>query len=520
VTTTYVLTAREAAARDAAAIAAGIPSRALMRQAGAAAAAEIHRRLPDRAERGCAVFAGPGNNGGDACVIAGALDERGLRVRVCEVVEARTDDARAERALVHDRIALGAPDGHEGVVIDGLLGTGATGEPHGEIAAAVARIRELAAAGASVVALDVPTGLDASSGAGSDSVIADITLTFSSLKRGHLVARDRCGTIVVLDIGLGAFGDPGDAAPTLVDARRVRDHVPRIPVDAHKGTRGRIAIVGGGAGMVGAALLAARAALRSGVGLPRLVVAEESLAIVQGAAHDAIAAVWPANDAEAARTIGEWAHAVVIGPGLGRSHVTRVLVERVLRAWRGPTVLDADALNVFEGDADALGRLLAGRPALLTPHPLEFARLTGLPLERVLAERFDVGLDLARRARATVLLKGVPTVLFSPDGARLVSATGSPTLAVGGSGDVLSGIAATLLAQMGDPLDAGACAAWVHGRAGELARDASGGVRGTTLDDVLDALPGAWRHVPSTAPYPVLAELPAVGADPRRDVTA
>ncbi|MFL5577883.1 MAG: NAD(P)H-hydrate dehydratase, partial [Gemmatimonadaceae bacterium] len=217
--------------------------------------------------------------------------------------------------------------------------------------------------------------------------------------------------------------------------------------------------------------------------------------------------------------------ALLVGPGLGRSAATRALVEGLLVAWRGPVVLDADALNVFEGDADALGALLVGRPALVTPHPAEFARLAGGSVRDAVEERYEAAPALARRLGACVLLKGVPTLLAAPDGRVLVSAAGTPALAVAGSGDLLSGVCVTLLAQMDDALAAAACAAWAHGRAGERALESRppriddrgvadrGGllVRGATLDDVLAALGGAWSEPERRAPYPVLGDLPAVG---------
>ncbi|MDE3172157.1 MAG: NAD(P)H-hydrate dehydratase, partial [Gemmatimonadota bacterium] len=243
----------------------------------------------------------------------------------------------------------------------------------------------------------------------------------------------------------------------------------------------------------------------------------------------------------------DWADAVAVGPGLGRTRRARALVERVLAHWRGPVVLDADALNVFADDLDALAALLDGRRAVLTPHPAEFARLTHVTVPEVLAHRFDIGSRLAARLGATVLLKGTPTVVFAPDGrSRLVSASGTPALATGGSGDLLSGIAATLVAQMDDPTEAAACAAWVHGRAAELAQlgprreeppfdpdldeplgdrapaPAPSGARGAprrdarglTLDDVLAALPDAWRVSTAVPRPPVLVELPAVERRP------
>jgi NAD(P)H-hydrate epimerase len=357
-----------------------------------------------------------------------------------------------------------------------------------------------------VVALDVPSGLDASTGEGDVTVTADLTITFGTLKRGALVKRDRCGRIVVVDIGLGAHTSLDDGAATLVDRSWVASRVPRIAVNAHKGTRRRVAIVGGTEGMAGASILAARAALKSGVGMARAVVHPASVPPLQASVPAALTRPWPDSDADLQESIGEWAHAVVIGPGLGRASDTRARVERILRAWRGPVLLDADALTVFEGDAPALGSLLGGRKAIVTPHVVEFSRLSGKSVEEILAAPFDVGRELASTLGCVVLLKGVPTVLTAPDGRSLVSAAGTPALATGGSGDVLAGVAGTLLAQIDDPLDAAACAAWIHGRAGELA--GSRGARGTSIDDVVDQLANVWSEPVSRPRPPILAELP------------
>ena len=484
-------------------------------------------RYPFHVGSGAFVLAGPGNNGGDAWVVARALAATGATVHFHEPVEARTSDTVAERALALPMLGDGAltrmplgsllPSFGQRLVIDGLLGTGATGAPRGPVEEAIALIERLRANGATVVSLDVPSGVDATTGhCAGRSVTADLTLTFGTLKRGILTARDRCGAVAVLDIGLGTHSELADGAPPLVDARYVAGVLPSIPANAHKGTRKRLAIVGGAVGMAGAVVLAARAAARSGVGMVKLVVGTESLPVVQEAEPAALARVWPDDDETARRDVAEWADVVAIGPGLGRTKETRQLVERILRVWQGPVVVDADALNVFAGDAGALGALLAGRSALLTPHPAEFARLADVGVDEVLTSRFDIGRTLAERCRAVVLLKGVPTIVTAPDGTQLVSATGSPALATAGSGDVLTGIAATLLAQIGDALAAGAAAAWVHGRAAELAQEAAPSVghrstRGTTLDDVLAALPATWQLDARPTRYPVLAELPAVG---------
>jgi NAD(P)H-hydrate epimerase len=504
----HVTSAAEAAARDSAAIAAGTPSRALMQRAGAAAAAEIARRHPRALRSGVTVYAGPGNNGGDAWVVARALAAVGTTVRVIAVGEARTDDARAERELSRGLVEEGTSR-FGAIVVDGLLGTGARGTPRDEIADAIASILDARRQGATIVALDVPSGLDATTGeTPGASVRADLTLTFGTLKRGLLVARGLAGRIVVLDIGLGTFGD-ADRAPVLAHPSWVRGAIPPIAADAHKGARKKLAIIGGAQGMVGACMLAARAAMKSGIGMVRLIVTSANLPVVQGALPEALARSWPESDTALKESILDWADGVLIGPGLSDTAKARALAERVLRAWRGPVVVDADALNVFKGDVKTLGALLSGRPAVATPHPAELARLTGASLASVLEQRFDVGSDLARALGAAVLLKGVPTIVSSPDGQRIVSAAGTPALAAAGSGDLLAGLAATLLTQTADALASGACAAWLHGRAAELATMATG-TRGTTLGGVESAMSRVWSAWEEDASYPVLAELPPV----------
>lgn len=520
-----VLTSGEAAALDAVVIASGTPSRALMQRAGAATAAEIALRCVSQLRAGVLVFAGPGNNGGDAWVVAAALAAAGVRVRVCEAVPAATDDARAERALAlplveliqADESTLASGDVYrgEGVVVDGLLGTGSSGPPRGAIGGAVAGLRVIREREPTVVALDVPTGVDATTGAAFNPVRADLTFTYGTLKRGQLMSRGPCGRIVVLDIGLRADTNvPTDGAPPpiAVTGRWVAERLPTFPADAHKGTRKKFAIVGGGPGMSGAAILGARAAWRSGIGMVKLVVAQETLAAVRQAEPQALTAAWPRTSADVEREVGAWADVVAIGPGLGTGVAARELVERVLRGFSGPVVLDADALNVFSAHVNLLAELLAGRTAVLTPHPVEFARLTGTAVDDVLARRFDIALPLARHTRAVVLLKGQPTVVTAPDGARLVAASGTPLLAAAGSGDVLTGMVGTLLAQMGDASEAAAAGAWVHGHAAWLAQHGRRNARGFSLDDMLAQLPRAWSLRTGPTRYPVLLELPDVAA--------
>jgi NAD(P)H-hydrate epimerase len=503
-----VTSAAESAALDQATIAAGVPSRALMQRAGGGAAAAIARRFAARLARGVAIFAGPGNNGGDGWVVARAFAAAGIRVTVVPVGDARTDDARAERALAQPLVETEELHGGEALVVDALLGTGASGAPRGDVAGAIATIAALRGRGAAVVLLDVPSGVDATTGAADGAVRADLTITFGSMKRGLLVARAHAGETIVLDIGL--LDDRTAPGPRLVDAAWALSRVPPIAADAHKGTRGRVLVIGGAPGMAGAAVLAARAAQASGAGMTKLLVAPDSLPAAQAAAPAALAGAWPASPDELEPHLA-WADAVLLGPGLGRSADAERLLALALERHRGPVVLDADALNAFAGRAPALAGSLDGRPAVLTPHPAEFARLTSRSVEETLAQRFDAGASLAAAAHAIVLLKGVPTVVSDAGGPRWVSGAGSPVLAAAGSGDLLGGVAATLLAQGVSALDAAAVSAWAHGRAGELAAAGRRTVRGATLDDVCVALGRAWTMPDETMVYPVLAALPRAG---------
>lgn len=508
--TARVTTAEQAAARDAAAIAGGTPSYELMRTAGTAAANAMLEYITEVRTAGALVFCGPGNNGGDGWIVAAALAREGCPVAVVEAAPPATDDAIRARTDAREALAAASAPRHPAAVVDALLGTGVTGELREAMCAHVDAIAKARRDGARVVALDVPSGVDATTGAGGRTVRADITLTFGTMKRGLLLRRDECGAIMCLDIGLGVHADLPDAAPTLVDVAMVAAAVMPIPADAHKGVRRRLAIVGGGEGMAGAPMLAARGAMRSGIGMVHLLVAPTNVQVVQASLPEAMADRWPVTAEDQDRVLA-WTHCLLLGPGLGRTAMTRALVERLLVAWKGPVVLDADALNVFEGEPRMLGSLLGARPAIVTPHPVEAGRLLRRDGATVSADRFTVGAELAKTLGATVVLKGVPTVISAPDGRTAVSASGSPVLGTAGSGDVLAGIVATLLAQTGDPFAAACAAAWVHGRAGEIAA-AQGSVRGTSLEDIVLALRLAWRLDAAPHHPAVLATLPAVGS--------
>lgn len=491
-----------------------------MLRAGTAAAAYILREFPDRLARGVALLAGSGNNGGDAYVIAAQLARAGVAVRVHAATPPRSGDAVRARALAETALISGAPSGDEALVVDGLLGTGHVGALREHVAAACRLLQFARDRGAAIIALDVPTGLDASSGEIAEgSVSADVTLCFGTLKRGLLVQRAHAGRIAVLDIGLRQHVRLGDRAWTLADDQTVARTLPPIAWNAHKGTRGGLALVGGAHGMAGAMVLATRGALASGAGLAKVWVEGDGVSVMQHNVPQAIALDWSDDESNERG----WGDALAVGPGLGRTARSNAMLRRTLARYEARSiVLDADALTLAAEDTP--GRADAGaadviaawchvaRDVVCTPHPGEFARLLGRAVPESLDERSAALSQFAVRARATVLLKGTPTLVCTPDGAApMVVARGTALLATGGSGDLLTGIIGALLAAGVPPGDAAMLGATVHGLAAEIATARAGGVRGATLESVLDAMPYAWRamHAPATFHQDILCELPA-----------
>lgn len=509
-----ITTATQAAQRDANAIAAGIDSWELMHAAGKAAASFILQLVQPFEQRAISVFAGTGNNGGDAYVVAAELLNAGEMVHFGATDEPRTDDAKKALALYEEARAIHGPapemisssEPYQFVFVDGLLGTGQSGELRGLVREVSERVEIGRSDGLIVVALDIPTGVNASTGEiVAAAIMADYTLAFGTMKRAHVLQRAQCGEVVVFDIGLGAHADVDDGAWILADELMLRSRVPQIAWNAHKGTRGRVGIFGGGPGMGGAVTLAAGAALHSGAGLVHGFVHPDGILPLQIAEPQAIAHPWNERP--------EHLHAFVLGPGLGRTPVSGQAFDNMLGALPDcPLVLDADALWMFGSGLNRIHTLSRNRKIVCTPHVGEFERLIGAPVGATLEERIDQAREFVRLTGTTLLLKGTPTVVVDTDNsAPLVIARGNAALATGGSGDMLSGIIGTLLAQGATPNDAAAIGAWVHGRAAEIAVENAGSVRGVTLDDVLMSMPDAWRSLATHEhTEPVLAMLPSV----------
>ena len=494
-----VLSAAEAAAWDSAARTQyRIPSRVLMEAAGRAVAQVIVREYPAVLTRGVLVVAGAGNNGGDGWVAARALYAAGVPVCVA-ALDPKTDDAIDNRALARmdgvREIGREEPWPAALVAVDALLGTGAAGPARGDVLALAQR---LVAYGAPIVALDGPTGLDLSSGEAHGPVRAELSVTFGGPRRGHLLAREWCGKLVMVDIG---FPPPDPVWPVLVSDVWAGARLPKLAPTMHKGDRGRVTVVGGAAGMTGAALHAARAALAAGAGLVRLVAARETIEAARTSLPDVLtteSTLGPELEPEAGDAL-EWADALVVGPGMGRDAARTPFLQAVLARRPVPTVLDADALTLFRGPAE--------RPVVLTPHLREFRAHFGDQLADEAANaRWTAATKAAQRVKGTVLLKGVPTVIADLRGPVHVVASGNPGLATGGSGDLLAGFVGAFLARGSAGPEAAALGAHALGRAAEHgARQWT--ARSLRPADVLAALPEIWRAwgTPARHGPPVLA---------------
>ncbi|MGY2050595.1 NAD(P)H-hydrate dehydratase [Methylobacterium sp. JK268] len=468
--TTELLTNAEMRRADAAAIAAGTDGFTLMRRAGAAVAARALARIPGGAR--VLVLCGPGNNGGDGFVAAADLAAAGRQVAVALLGsrDALKGDAAAAAASWTGPVADAAradPAGHD-LVVDALFGAGLTRPLDGAARALVERVN---ASGIPVLAVDVPSGLDGDTGAPRGTAIqAAETVTFVRLKPGHLLlpGRGLCGPVTVADIGItdaivaGIGGMIAANAPPLWDAA-----LPRLTAASHKYTRGHALVVSGPATRTGAARLAARGALRIGAGL--VTVASPPTALAENAAHLTAIMLRPVTGADDLEDmlVDERLNAIAAGPGLGTGSATRDIVRVAAEAGRG-LVLDADALTSFAGRAGDLAQHLreGGARAVLTPHAGEFARL----FDGVAAVPEGSKLERARAASAflgvVVVFKGADTVIAAPDGRAAINRNGTPWLGTAGSGDVLTGFVAGLLAQGMPPYEAACAAVWMHAEAG------------------------------------------------------
>jgi ADP-dependent NAD(P)H-hydrate dehydratase / NAD(P)H-hydrate epimerase len=476
----------------------GIAGIELMERAGAGLAALVAEVAGDGP---IAIVCGKGNNGGDGYVAARHLREAGREVRVLTI--APVDELEGDAATNAERLPGDAPqrfdpDALEDAVlaVDAILGTGFSGEPHGTAAEAIDALNARAGA---VVACDVPSGVDASTGEVSGTAVQAVaTATFAAAKPGLWIKPGKAcaGAIRVVDIGIppGAPVAPPDVG--LIHDASVLALVPRRRPGWTKFTSGHVLVAGGARGLSGAPCLAAEAAQRAGAGYVTACVPASLETIFEIRLLEVMTRGLPDDEgahteagAEQVLELSVRGGALVAGPGIGRSDGAAAFVRRLVREAAVPVLLDADGLNAHAGDLGALASRSAA--TVLTPHEGELGRLLGINSDEVKARRLHHVREAARTAQAIVVLKGDDTLVAEPGGTVAVSPGASAALATAGTGDVLSGVIAAILARGVDAFAAACAGVRLHARAGVHAAGERG-VDGVIARDVIEALPFAW----------------------------
>lgn len=454
----------------------GVPSAQLMETAGTTLAEAVAGLSPQGPLR---VVCGKGNNGGDGEIAGRRLAGMGFEVAVVQIFG---DDVPVD----FDAWLAGS-----GAVVDAIFGTGFVGEPREPVAAAIEAINRC---GAPVVACDIASGVDASSGeiAGM-AVEADLTVSFHAAKLGHRIAPGKwhCGELRVVPIGIPA-GAPAQPAGATIDPAVLALAPHRGPCST-KFSSGQVTIAGGSRGLTGAVRMSSTAAIRAGAGYALVAVPSDLEPVFEAGQPEVMSVGCPGGDgclvpASAKAVLGafERVAAGVLGPGLGRDPGTVELVRRVALEIGAPLVIDADGLNAFAGELERLAERRAA--TILTPHAGELGRLLGRDPEQIAAHRLAAAREAAEAAGAVVVLKGDDTIVT--DGRRVaVNALAAPGLATAGSGDVLSGITAALLARGLEPFAAACAAVLAHARAGRDAARRIGSAESVIATDVIDSIP-------------------------------
>ena len=489
----------------------GVPSLTLMENAGAAVAAFAQQLYP--ASRRITVLCGKGNNGGDGFVIARRLHEAGKLVQVLLLADPGRltgDAAEMFRKLPLPAVAVTSAEMLKSdsiresfqadLLIDAILGTGFNPPVTGVYAEAIAALNRSAAP---VVAVDLPSGADADvQRQNPDVARADAIVTFTAPRPAHVFSLMTKGPTIIAPIGSPKEAIASDLRLHLATIHEVAKLTGPRAADSNKGTYGHALIIGGSVGKAGAAAMAGMAALRVGVGLVTVATPIPVLPTVAGFAPEIMTEALADTDGG---TIGmrsfefglmdrltEGKRAIAIGPGMGHHLETQELVRTCVERYRGPLILDADGLNAFQGATERLTGF--GRCVILTPHPGEMARLLGATVEEVQKDRLGLARAFASEHHVTLVLKGHRTLTVHPDGTAWVNPTGNPGMATGGTGDVLTGMISGLVAQNpANVFEAVVAAVFLHGLAGDIARDTVGEYS-LTATDLIAALPEAFRR--------------------------
>lgn len=492
-----LLTPAAMAAADRAAIDAGTPAAMLMDRAGRALSRAVIDLAGGRYGRRVVLVCGKGNNGGDGFAAARVLMREGLAARCLLLEDASHVEGAAGEHLRFLRDSGGRIDtfvatlvADADVIVDAIFGTGFRGAAEGAQAEAIEVIND---SGIPVVSADIPSGVAGDTGRVEGvAVKAAMTVAMGAEKIGTAVGEGAAlaGKVIVADIGIPI----DETNALLVEASDVRDVLPRRDVNAHKRSGGVVAVLTGSGSMTGAALLAAKGAVRMGAGYATVGGTPQVVEVIQSALPEVLAQRVTEDDFLGPQALAEFsevaarADAFVIGPGLGRGDEQQLLVDRILAEVDCPVVLDADGLNVLNKHTHELETRT--RPTVMTPHPAELARLLESTAAEIQADRVSAARNASASFGCVVLLKGFRTVVARPDGRVVVNPTGGPELATAGTGDVLAGAVAALLAGGLEPFEAAWAAAYVHGLAGALAAGGVG-VQGVLAGDVAETLPHA-----------------------------
>lgn len=486
----------------------GIPSIVLMENAAIAVVEAIERHFPeiDRV----AIFCGTGQNGGDGFAVARLLENRFIVPEVFVVGDraaiggdARTNLIACERMGIRVRPVAApyavdqalAEASQADIVVDAIFGTGLN-RPATGVQAEV--IRGIASLRLPIVAVDIPSGLSGSSANVDEPVVqADLTITFAAPKIAHIFqpASDYCGEVIVADISIPRAALEAENVMLAVMSREEVGALfpPRLP-DTHKGTYGHVGLVAGSEGRSGAAILAARGALRAGAGLATVVTDRDTSKIVDTASAESMTFPLdrPADSLPEIAAFLRKMDAVLVGPGLADDEESYAFIRELVKLIELPLVIDATGVNAFAGRIDELNR--EGHPRIITPHPGELSRLLGRETSEWMRDRIAVAADAAARSRCVVVLKGHKSLVAEPGGRIAVNPTGNPGMATGGMGDVLSGVITAFLGQGFDVFEASRAAVYLHGLAGDLLEEAQGDI-GMTAIEVGDLIPMALRKV-------------------------
>ncbi len=494
----------------------GIASLTLMENAGRSVVEEIETHWGSLAGRSLLILAGKGNNGGDGFVAARYALQRHAFVAVLLIGSERDvrGDAKANyeslKSTKDDRLTIVRSFRRAefsrkrfDFIVDAIFGTSFHGAMRGEHKRIIDWL--LTRHASKIIAVDIPSGLDATTGECSNAVVqADLTVTMALPKIGLYLGKGKqyTGMVSVADIHIPRVLAKKNSSETfLVEERDVREGLPVRPLDAHKHSVGKIFVLAGSKGLTGAALLCSQSAMKSGAGAVVLGIPESVFSTVARRTLEVMPLALPATREGSLALRGfdnvvkkiAWADVLLLGPGVSRHPETHNLVRRIIATCNRPMVIDADALNALAADCRILNRR-KGRHVILTPHLGEFSGLTGISAGEIEKNRIEIARVFARKNKIILVLKGAPTIVVDPNGKVFVNPTGNSGMATAGSGDVLAGIIAALLGQGNGALHAAINGVFVHGYAGDIVREKVGEM-GMLASDILREIPFALKEL-------------------------